>query len=63
MNERPVLYQLIEAKLDVSLADFVGSRRPQWSWRQLAAEVTVKTGVAVSHEALRTWFVTEGVAA
>lgn len=56
MNERPVLYQLIEAKLGEPLADFVSERRPYWSWRQLATEITTRTSTAVSHEALRTWF-------
>lgn len=56
MNERPVLYQLIEARLGEPLADFVSSRRPYWSWRQLATELTSRCNASVSHEALRTWF-------
>jgi len=56
MNERPVLYQLIEARLDEPLADFIAARRPIWSWRQLAGELSNRTGTAVSYEALRSWF-------
>lgn len=60
--ERPVLYQLIETRLGESLEGFVAARRPIWSWRQLAVELSKRTGTTFSHEALRTWF-TEDVAA
>lgn len=56
MTTRPVLYQLIEERLGEPLADFVTSRRPYWSWRQLAAEITTTTETSVSWESLRTWF-------
>jgi hypothetical protein len=56
MNERPVLYQLIEARLDEPLADFIAARRPSTSWRQLAGQLTDRTAVSVSWESLRTWF-------
>lgn len=56
MTTRPVLYQLIEERLGEPLADFVASRRPYWSWRQLAAEITKTTETSVSWESLRTWF-------
>lgn len=62
MTDRPVLYQLIEARLGEPLADFVAARRPIWSWRQLAGDLSTRTSTAVSYEALRTWF-TEDVAA
>lgn len=64
MNERPVLYQLIEARLGESLADFIAARRPSTSWRQLAGDLSDRTATAVSFESLRTWFgATEDVAA
>lgn len=56
MNERPVLYQLIEARLGEPLADFVAARRPSTSWRQLAGDLSERTNTAVSFESLRTWF-------
>lgn len=56
MTTRPVLYQLIEERLGEPLADFVASRRPVWSWRQLAREITKTTNTAVTGESLRTWF-------
>lgn len=56
MTTRPVLYQLIEERLGEPLADFVSTRRPMWSWRQLAAEIHKTTETSVSWESLRTWF-------
>jgi hypothetical protein len=56
MTERPVLYQLIEARLDEPLAEYVAARRPSTSWRQLAGELSDRTNTAVSFESLRTWF-------
>jgi len=51
-----VLYQLIEVRLDGTLADFIASRRPAASWRAIAVELTEKTGVEVSAEIVRRWF-------
>jgi hypothetical protein len=50
-------YQLIEERLDGTLAEFVRNRRqPSTSWRNLAAEIHTLTGVDVSYETLRSWF-------
>jgi hypothetical protein len=52
-------YQLIEERLDGTLADFVRARRPAAppaSWRQIASEIKELTGVEVTHESLRKWF-------
>lgn len=50
------LYRLIEQKLDGTLAEFIAARRPTQSWRNIAAELTEKTGVEVSWETVRGWF-------
>jgi hypothetical protein len=50
------LYQLIETKLDGTLAEFIAAHRPDKNWRQIAAEITDQTGVVVSWETLRGWF-------
>jgi hypothetical protein len=68
MRRRTPLYQLIEERLDVPLADFVDERRgesvrPPASWRAVAAEITQKTGVEVTHTALRLWFAQEPASA
>lgn len=57
MSSTSRTYQLIEERLDGTLADYVRERRPaQATWRQLAAEIEEKTGVNVSYETLRSWF-------
>lgn len=58
MSQPSPTYQLIEERLDGTLADFVRRRRPEppASWRQIAAEIKDLTGVDVSHESLRAWF-------
>ncbi|WP_433078985.1 hypothetical protein ACQP1P_38875 [Dactylosporangium sp. CA-052675] len=56
MTDRPVLYQLLEARLGEPLADYVAARRPTTSWRQLAGDLSDRTNTAVSFESLRTWF-------
>ncbi len=56
MTDRPVLYQLIEARLGEPLADYIAARRPSTSWRQLAGDLSERTNTAVSFESLRTWF-------
>lgn len=58
---RTPLYQLIEERLDTTLASFVAERRaasirPPASWRAIAAEITERTGVPVTHTAVRLWF-------
>jgi len=63
MNERPVLYQLIEARLGEPLAEFVAARRPSTSWRQLADDLSQRTGTGVTYESLRTWFGSDSAAA
>lgn len=58
------LYRLIEAGIEGSLADFVAERRrvdgPPFrspvSWRDIAAELSEKTGIEVNYETLRLWF-------
>lgn len=57
MSSTSRTYQLIEERLDGTLADYIRNRRPpQATWRQLAAEIHDLTGVDVSYETLRTWF-------
>jgi hypothetical protein len=51
-----LLYQLIEAKLDGTLADFVAARRATQPWAAIAEELTNLTGQDVSDETLRRWF-------
>lgn len=51
-----LMYQLIEARLDGTLADFIAARRPHTSWRDIATQITLTTGVPVTHETLRSWF-------
>lgn len=51
------LYRLIEDRLEGTLADFVGARRPATSWAAIADELHEKTGIEVSWESLRRWFV------
>lgn len=60
-GKRTPLYELIEERLDEPLADLVQrhrreSIRPPASWRAIADEIGRKTGVGVTHTALRLWF-------
>lgn len=56
-EERPSrLYRMIEARLDGTLAEYVEKSRPSTSWRDMAADLTSRTGIEVSYEALRSWF-------
>lgn len=57
MAEPSPLYRLIEERLDGTLADLIAARRPHTGWRDIAAEIHTLTGVEVSWETLRTWFV------
>lgn len=68
MAQPTPLYQLIETKLGEPLVDWIDERRrpdirPATSWRNLAAELSDKTGVEVTNETLRTWFGAEAEAA
>lgn len=56
MAEPSRLYRLIEERLDGTLAELIAARRPQTSWRDIAAEVETLTGIEVSWETLRMWF-------
>lgn len=54
--------QLAEVLLDQPLTDYVRSKRqarPRWSWRLIAEQLSEDTDgkVAVTGQALRTWFV------
>lgn len=56
MAHTPVKYAEIEAKLGEPLGEFIRAGRTDGlSWRRLAAEVAERTGIEVSHEALRIW--------
>lgn len=55
MSQPTLLYQLIEAKLDEPLADFIAARRPDKPWRLIAIELTHRTGVDVTYETVRVW--------
>lgn len=56
MTQPSTLYQLIEERLDGTLADFVAARWPGRGWRKIAAEIEEATGIEVSHATLRLWF-------
>lgn len=56
MSQPSVLYQLVEARLDGTLAEYVAAHRATTSWRTMAADLTELTGVQLNHETLRLWF-------
>lgn len=56
MAQPSIRYQLIEAKLDCSLADFIAARWPQKGWRKIADEIETATGVQVDRQTLANWF-------
>jgi hypothetical protein len=57
MEQSPsLLYQLIEVRLDGTLADFVTARWPGKSWRKISAEIESVTGIPVSKATLAGWF-------
>lgn len=57
MSQPSVLYQLVEARLDSTLADYVaGQREKSVSWRNMAADLRGRTGLPINHETLRLWF-------
>lgn len=49
-------YIEIERKLGSSLADLVSERRQAGiSWRKIAIEITMRTGIDITGETLRVW--------
>jgi len=56
MSQPSVLYQLLEARLDGTLAEYVAEHRASTSWRTMAANLTECTGVPINAETLRLWF-------
>lgn len=56
MADRTVLYQLIEARLDGTLAEYIETNKPTMSWRKMAADLSTRAGVTINHETLRLWF-------
>jgi hypothetical protein len=56
MSQPTVLYQLVDARLDGKLVEYVAEHRATTSWRTMAADLTERTGVQVTHETLRGWF-------
>lgn len=45
----------------IGLDEWVGARREQGqSWRRIAIDLEKSTGVDVTHEAMRRWYVPEG---
>lgn len=51
-------YQLIQLRLGRDLAQYVSDRQGSGdSWRTISADLSTLTGVHVSHETLRSWFV------
>jgi len=57
VTQPTTLYQLIEARLDVSLAEYVAAGlTARKGWRTIAAEIERDTECVVSFETLRSWF-------
>ena len=46
---------LIEERLGEDLAKFISTRRTGTAWRLIAVELSQKTGVDITGEALRNW--------
>ena len=56
-HHQTALYQLIEARLDVSLAEYVAAGlSARKGWRTIARDIHADTGCQVSFETLRNWF-------
>lgn len=53
---KPTLRMLLEDRLGEPLEGFVVARRPATSWRLIAYEITQRTGLDLTGEALRGWF-------
>lgn len=63
MGHRTDLYDTVEAKLGEPLDGYVTARRrtePPTSWRRIGVEITARTGIDITGEALRVWFVVRG---
>ena len=56
MSQPSALYQLIETRLDCTLAEYVAQRRATTSWRAMAADLSERVGVKVTHQTLVNWF-------
>lgn len=61
MSNRTDRYQLVEASLGEDLEAWVAERRrpdirPPAAWRDIASELSDRTGITVSYETLRVWF-------
>lgn len=59
VEARPTPRMLIEQAMEAGgwpLDEFVAARRPDRSWRLIAIEVSTRTGIDISGEALRGWF-------
>ena len=51
------LYQLIEIRMGVTLADYVSMRRAAAaSWETIARDVVAESGQILTSETLRLWF-------
>lgn len=56
MADTPAKYAEIEHELGQPLDSYISAGRADgMSWRRLATEVSERTGIEVSHEALRIW--------
>lgn len=56
--QRTAMYDQVEEKLRQPLADYVAERRASGaSWRRIALSITESTGIDITGEALRVWFV------
>lgn len=52
------LYQLIEIRMGVNLADYVSTRRGEGaSWDTIGREIVAASGQILNGETLRMWFV------
>lgn len=57
MTQPTTLYRLIEARLDVSLAEYVAAGlSARKGWRTIAADIERDTDCVVAYETLRGWF-------
>ena len=57
MTQPTSLYQLIEARLGISLAEYVAAGlSARKGWRTIAADIERDTDCVVTYETLRGWF-------
>ncbi len=55
--KRSHLYQLVEEKLHAPVDQFIAERRQAGTpYHKIAHEIIDKTGVEVTHEAIRRWY-------